>query len=139
MNVVDSSCWLEFIENSPIGNAVAPIIADMERLLVPTIVLYEVSRKLTAMKDANYAKGFIQGMLNADIVPLDAPLSISAANIGLKYQLERILNCCGLFEGKSPHPNPLPEGEGTLFGSPDQNGIRSSDGRQHYLCDGGTP
>ena len=87
MNVVDSSCWLEFIENSPIGNAVAPIIADMERLLVPTIVLYEVSRKLTVMKDANYAKGFIQGMLNADIVPLDAPLSISAANIGLKYQL----------------------------------------------------
>ena len=36
--------------------------------------------------------------------------------------LERILNCCGLFEGKSP----LPEGEGTLFGSPDQNGIRSN-------------
>ena len=28
--------------------------------------------------------------------------------------LERILNCCGLFEGKSPHPNPLPKGEGTL-------------------------
>jgi len=26
--------------------------------------------------------------------------------------LERILNCCGLFEGKSPHPNPLPEGKG---------------------------
>ena len=44
------------------------------------------------------------------------------------YALERILNCCGLFEGKSPHPNPLPEGEGTLFGSPDQNGIRSRSG-----------
>ena len=40
-------------------------------------------------------------------------------------RLERILNCCGLFEGKSPHPNPLPEGEGTLFGSPDQFQIRS--------------
>jgi len=43
------------------------------------------------------------------------------------YALERILNCCGLFEGKSPHPNPLPEGEGTLFGSPDQFRIRSND------------
>ena len=87
MNVVDSSCWLEFIENSPIGNTVAPIIVDVERLLVPTIVLYEVSRKLTAMKDAVYAKGFVQGMLNADVVSLDIPLSISAASIGLKYQL----------------------------------------------------
>jgi len=41
------------------------------------------------------------------------------------FSLERILNCSGLFEGKSPHPNPLPEGEGTLFGSPDQFRIRS--------------
>ena len=44
MNVVDSSCWLEFIEDSPIGGKVAPIITDVERLLVPTIVLYEVFR-----------------------------------------------------------------------------------------------
>ena len=43
-----------------------------------------------------------------------------------KFDLERILNCCGLFVGKSPHPNPLPEGEVTLFGSPDQIVIRSS-------------
>jgi len=56
MNVVDSSGWLEFIENSPIGNAVAPIIADVERLLVPTIVLYEISRKLTAMKGTVYVQ-----------------------------------------------------------------------------------
>jgi len=87
MNVVDSSCWLEFIEDSSIGDMVAPIIADVEHLVVPTIVLYEVFRKLTAMKDSGYAKGFIQGMLVANIVPLDIPLSLSAANIGQKYQL----------------------------------------------------
>ena len=87
MNVVDSSCWLEFIENSPIGNVVAPVIADIDHLVVPTIVLYEVCRKLTVMKDSVYAKGFIQGMLHANVVPLDVSLSISAANIGLKYQL----------------------------------------------------
>ena len=87
MNVVDSSCWLEFIEDSPIGSAVAPIITDVEHLLVPTIVLYEVFRKLTTMKGLIYAKGFIQGMLNASVVPLDVSLSISAANIGREHQL----------------------------------------------------
>ena len=87
MNVVDSSCWLEFIENSPIGNEIAPVIADVDHLVVPTIVLYEVCRKLTVMKDSVYAKGFIQGMLHANVVPLDVPLSISAANVGLQYQL----------------------------------------------------
>ena len=87
MNVVDSSCWLEFIEDSSIGNEVASVIADVDHLLVPTIVLYEVCKKLAAMRDSDYAKGFIQVMLNAYVVPLDASLSISAANISQKYQL----------------------------------------------------
>ena len=87
MNVVDSSCWLGFVEDSSIGNAVAPVIADVEHLLVPTIVLYEVFRKLAAMEDSVYANGFIQEMLNADVVPLDASLSISTANISRKFQL----------------------------------------------------
>jgi len=46
MNVVDSSCWIEFAENSPIKRWVAPIIEDLDNLLVPTIVLYEVYKKL---------------------------------------------------------------------------------------------
>jgi predicted nucleic acid-binding protein len=87
MNIVDSSCWLEFIEDSLIGNEVALVIADVEHLLVPTIVLYEVCRKLTAMRGSTYAQGFIQGMLNAQVVPLDVPLSISAASISQKHQL----------------------------------------------------
>ena len=87
MNVVDSSCWLEFIEDSSIGNAVAPTIADVEHLLVPSIVLYEVFRKLTAMKGAVYAKGFSQVMLNAQVVSLDSALSISAANVSREYRL----------------------------------------------------
>jgi predicted nucleic acid-binding protein len=87
MNVVDSSCWLEFIKDSSIGGKVAPIIADVEHLLVPTIVLYEVFKVLAAIKSLEYAEEFIQEMSNAKVVPLDAPLSISAANVGLKYKL----------------------------------------------------
>ena len=87
MNVVDSSCWLEFIEDSSIGKKVAPIIADVERLFVPTIVLYELFKKLTAMRDSVYADNFIQGMFHAKVVPLDASLSIFAADISRKYQL----------------------------------------------------
>jgi len=87
MNVVDSSCWLEFAKNSPIGNAVAPIIIDVEQLLVPAIVLYEVFKKLSETKGSDYADEFIQEMLNADVVPLDVSLSISAANISRQHQL----------------------------------------------------
>jgi len=87
MNVLDSSCWLEFAENSLIGISVEPIIADKKRLLVPTIVLYEVFKKLSSMEGSGYANRFIRGMLTAEVVPLGIPLSISAADISLQYQL----------------------------------------------------
>ena len=41
------------------------------------------------------------------------PINLITPRHGKIAELERILNCCGLFEGKRPHPSPLPEGEGT--------------------------
>jgi len=87
MNVVDSSCWLEFSENSLVVKEVAPIIADLDHLLVPTIVLYEVFKKLTAVRGIAFAEEFVQGMLRGKIIPLDVSLSISAANISRKHKL----------------------------------------------------
>ena len=87
MNVVDSSCWLEVIENSPIGIGVAPIVEDKENLVVPTIVLYEVFKKTTAMKGFDYARGFLPAMLGSNVVPLSIGLSIQAAQISRIYKL----------------------------------------------------
>ena len=87
MNVVDSSCWIEFAENSPIKNWIAPILEDSDNLLVPTVVLYEVFKKLSTMEGSGYASRFMRVMLTAEVVPLDVPLSTSAANISLEHQL----------------------------------------------------
>ena len=87
MNVVDSSCWIEFAEDSPVKKWIAPIIENLDDLLVPTIVLYEVYKKLSATKGAAYADKFAKGMLNAEIIPLDPELSLIAANISQKYKL----------------------------------------------------
>ena len=87
MNVVDSSCWIEFAEDSPIKRWIAPIIEDLDNLLVPTIVLYEVYKKLSATKGMAYANKFAIGMLTAEIVPLSIGLSIRAAQISRDYKL----------------------------------------------------
>ena len=87
MNVVDSSCWLEVIENSSIGIRVAPIVEDKGNLIVPTIVLYEVFKKTTAMKGLDYARGFLPAMLGGNVVPLNVGLSIRAAHISRDYKL----------------------------------------------------
>jgi predicted nucleic acid-binding protein len=64
-----------------------PIIADSEHLLVPTIVLYEVCKKLTVVKELAYVEEFIKGMLNAQVIPLDTSLSLRAADVSREYRL----------------------------------------------------
>jgi len=49
MNIIDSSCWLEYLMNTEIGANVASIIENPSELIVPTIVLYEVYKKLLAV------------------------------------------------------------------------------------------
>lgn len=87
MNVVDTSCWIEFAENSSIGVEVAPIIFDAEHLLVPTIVVYEIFKKLSTQKGTIYAEEFIPAMLDGHVIPLDTSLSIRAASISRTHKL----------------------------------------------------
>jgi predicted nucleic acid-binding protein len=87
MNVLDSSCWLELVECSSIGAEVAPIAEDVENLIVPTIVLYEVFKKTIAMKGLPYAKEFIDGMLDSIVIPLSVGLSIHAVHVSRDYKL----------------------------------------------------
>ena len=46
MNLIDSSAWLEYFAGGPPAQHVAAAIEDIERVLVPTIVLLEVTRPL---------------------------------------------------------------------------------------------
>ena len=55
MNVVDSSGWIEyFTERENAGFFLAPI-RDAERLIVPTICIYEVFKRLLADRDEDSA------------------------------------------------------------------------------------
>jgi len=55
MNVVDSSCWLEYFSGSEVGERVSSIIEDVESLVVPTITLYEVFKKVLVERDEDSA------------------------------------------------------------------------------------
>jgi predicted nucleic acid-binding protein len=87
MNVVDSSAWLEYFGNGPNAAAFAAAIEDRPNLLVPSIVLLEVFRHVSperGRRSAYFALGRLrQGML----VPLDEPIAIEAARIGLREGL----------------------------------------------------
>ena len=87
MNIVDSSCWLEYFKNSEVGNLVSCAIEDLNFLLVPSITLYEVFKKLLIEKDEDSALLAIAHMKQGIVINLDPDLSIFSAKIGKDYKL----------------------------------------------------
>ena len=88
MNVVDSSCWIEYFNDTAIGEEVAPIAENFPLLIVPTIVLYEVRRKLlTESEDLYKISEAIRLMQLGKVIVLDSNLSIKATDVSRQYRL----------------------------------------------------
>lgn len=87
MNIVDSSCWLEFFSGSTVGEKVSNIIVSTKDLLVPSITLYEVFKKILIEIDEDSALLAVAHMKQGNVIELDSDLAIYAAKIGKEYQL----------------------------------------------------
>jgi len=85
--LVDSSGWLEFLTEDSLAAAFEPYLQPAERLVVPTIVLYEVGKKLLATRGELAANQFLSRALRSEVVPLDETLALAAAEASLKYHL----------------------------------------------------
>ena len=46
MNLVDSTLWLEYFADTESGNRISEILVNTTELIVPTIIIYEVFKKL---------------------------------------------------------------------------------------------
>lgn len=87
MNVIDSSCWLEYFAGSQVGDAVSAVIENTASLYVPTMTLYEVFKKLLVELDEDKALLAVAHMKQGNVVELDSDLAIFAAKIGIQYKL----------------------------------------------------
>lgn len=87
MNLVDSSGWLEFFSDSPLAAKYYNYLERLNELVVPTLVIYEVYKKIKKERNEEEALLAIAHMGKAKIVSLDDTLALSAADISLKYNL----------------------------------------------------
>lgn len=87
MNVVDSSCWLEYFSGSEVGAAVSSAIEDLGSLVVPSICIYEVFKKILIEKNEDSALIAAAHMKQGLVINLDADLAIYAAKIGREKKL----------------------------------------------------
>jgi toxin FitB len=87
MNVVDSSGWLEYFTDGPNADYFKPVIKDEERLIIPTICLYEVFKVTLARTDEEEALHIMGLMSFGKIVDIDREIALSAAQLSIKHRL----------------------------------------------------
>jgi len=87
MNVIDSSLWLEYFADTEAGNTIAEVIENTDALIVPTITIYEVFKKLLFERNEDDALFAIAHMRQGKIIELTDELSLFAAKIGKDRKL----------------------------------------------------
>lgn len=87
MNVVDSSGWLEYLADGPNADFFANSILATADLLVPTLSLYEVFKRVLQQRGENDALQAVALMQQGTIVELSGSLALSAARISLNDKI----------------------------------------------------
>jgi predicted nucleic acid-binding protein len=87
MNVVDSSAWLEYLAGGPNAAFFAEPIENTTELIVPTISLYEVFKKIVQQRSENEALQVIAVMQQGRIAEMDVRTALSAARISVDNKL----------------------------------------------------
>lgn len=87
MNVVDSSAWLEYFANGPNASFFASAIEATEELLVPTITVLEVFKRVYQQRGEGPALQAVALMQQGQMVELTSAIALAAGTLGLKHKL----------------------------------------------------
>lgn len=87
MNVVDSSGWLEFFADGPNADFFAPAIQDIKQLIVPTLSIFEVFKRILQQREEGEALQAIAFMQQGTVVELTSNLAIEAAKLSFEENL----------------------------------------------------
>jgi predicted nucleic acid-binding protein len=87
MNVVDSSAWLEYFANGPTASFFSKAIEQVDTLVVPSLTIYEVFKRVLQQRDEGDALRAVAVMQQGTVVDLDARIALNAARLSLEAKL----------------------------------------------------
>lgn len=87
MNIVDSSGWLEYFAKGANGEQFAPVIQNTGELVVPTITMYEVFKRVALLRDEEEALKAVALMSTGRVVDLTMEIALSAAGLSIDHHL----------------------------------------------------
>jgi predicted nucleic acid-binding protein len=89
LKLIDSYGWIEYFGDGPLADKYAPYIegANASNTLTPTIIVYEVYKRLKKEKGQQVALEAYAQMTRTSIFPLGEGAALSAADISLEEDL----------------------------------------------------
>jgi predicted nucleic acid-binding protein len=87
MNLVDSSGWLEYFADGQNAKFFAPALEDTENLLVSTINIYEVFKRVFQQRGEDAALQAVALMQQAGVVDVTSPIAMDAAKLSAEMKL----------------------------------------------------
>ena len=87
MNVVDSSGWLEYFGDGPNAGFFAKAIEATNDLIVPTVALYEVFKRVLQQRGEGDALQAVAVMQQGRIAELSPTLALAAARLSVDLRL----------------------------------------------------
>jgi predicted nucleic acid-binding protein len=87
VTVLDSSCWLEILGGTEKGKSIHHHARDLATLVVPTITMYEVFKRVSSFDGTQSALKVIALMKRGVRVDLDDTLAVEAARLSMLHKL----------------------------------------------------
>jgi predicted nucleic acid-binding protein len=87
VKVVDSCGWIEYFTDGALAEAYSRAVKRNADLLVPTVTLFEVYKKIKRDRGEEMALIAVARMKQGRIAPLDEAVALHAADLGLRHAL----------------------------------------------------
>lgn len=87
MNLVDSSGWIEYLQDSPRADLFADAIENFRCLMVPTIALYEVHKILSRTLPPALVAQSLNAMRRGRVLDLTDARAIAASEVANQFKL----------------------------------------------------
>jgi PIN domain. len=87
LNLVDSSGWIEYFIDGKNADRFAAAIEDTERLIVSTLNIYEVFKKVIAERDENTALEAVAMMQQAKVIEVTSSIAMQAAKLSYIFKI----------------------------------------------------
>ena len=87
MNMVDSSAWLEYFTNGSNAHYFSDPIENVSKLVVPTLSICEVFKKVLQQVDESRALQAVATMQQGLVVELGTSIALTAARLSMDHSL----------------------------------------------------